>query len=117
MKRPCENCPFRSDKPFRGLTKSRAKGIALSLRNDCLFPCHKTVDYNNTPDGRITDKSKACIGSAIFMENTASESGGCFANVQYRLRAMSGEFGYDDLESNDVPVYTSLSEFVKGAAK
>ena len=116
MKRPCENCPFRSDRPFRRLTKKRAKSIVQTINNDGFFPCHKTVDYDEDPNGRITDKSKTCIGSAVFMENTASNSGGCFSNVQYRLRAICGEFGYEDLENNDVPVYMSLSEFVKGSS-
>ena len=116
MKQPCANCPFRSDIPFRGLTEGRVRSIVSSLHNDGLFPCHKTVNYSGSDEGSVTRDSKACIGSAIFMENTASESGGVFANVQYRMRARCEEFNQDDLKSNPVPVYTSLKAFLEGAS-
>jgi hypothetical protein len=44
LKRPCGNCPFRTDRvPF--LSRDRAQEIADSLLDGASFHCHKTLDY------------------------------------------------------------------------
>lgn len=49
MTSPCENCPFRTDKPFF-LGPERAREIADALFADKTFSCHKTVDYAKRED-------------------------------------------------------------------
>ena len=46
LKRPCANCPFRTDiRPF--LRRDQAQQIADSLLDQQqTFACHKTVDYS-----------------------------------------------------------------------
>ena len=60
MTRPCDSCPFRSDRPFH-LNKGRVLGIA----HGGAFPCHKTTVEGGS-DGK---KEKACAGLLILLEN------------------------------------------------
>lgn len=67
VKKPCKNCPFRSDiKPF--LHPKRAAELAYSASNPYSdFPCHKTFDYDGDEDdfGRKTgdfSQQKTCAG-------------------------------------------------------
>jgi len=114
MKKPCDNCPFRADRPFRGLSPGRAREIAKSLMGDGDFPCHKTVDYSGGDgEGRTVESSTRCVGAAIFLENV--RPGGMLANVQFRLAAMFGRLRPEEL-SAEIPVYQSISDFIKGAS-
>jgi hypothetical protein len=113
VKTPCNNCPFRSDRPFRGLHPERANKIATALLHDGDFPCHKTVDYSGDDGGQATPDSKRCVGAAIFLEQVAV--GGMLANVQFRMAAMFGELRPNEL-SRAVPVYDSIEAFVAGAS-
>lgn len=74
MKKPCLNCPFRRDvTPF--LHPVRADEISsMSWNRYNEFPCHKTVDYDDSDDGEgiQTSESKACAG---FLAMQISESG------------------------------------------
>lgn len=71
MKKPCAQCPFRSDvKPF--LTTPRAEELAYAAQNPYQsFPCHKTTesvedDYGD--DERVrTENSKECAGFLTLM--------------------------------------------------
>lgn len=112
-KKPCENCPFHSDGAFVGLHKGRAKEIASALMADGAFHCHKTVDYSGDDGGRVTKDSKLCIGAAKFLENV--RPGGLRANFGFRIGVMCGELSPDEL-SDEVPVYSSIKDFVKGAS-
>lgn len=58
MKKPCANCPFRSDvKPF--LHPARAVEIA----NADSFVCHKTLGpADDEGDGTIVSSSQECAG-------------------------------------------------------
>lgn len=112
MKEPCSNCPFRSDRPFRGLRPQRAQEIAESLHRDSSFHCHKTNQFKNGK-GVVTRDSKLCVGAAIFLENT--RSGGMLANLAFRLGCWAGEIKPDQL-SKEVPVYQTIPEFIQGAS-
>ena len=50
---PCESCPFLLTQT-RMLRIGRKREIAASLRRGEWFPCHKTVDYDNSSEGRTT---------------------------------------------------------------
>jgi hypothetical protein len=72
--RPCDSCPFRTDKPFY-LTPERAREISEGLLGDKTFACHRTVDYDRmeregerdeedpptTGAGRMGSKSDPCL--------------------------------------------------------
>lgn len=70
LPRPCNNCPFRSDKPFP-LHPQRALDI---MSGDHTFACHKTVDYDQPTDeegrcdGVETENSQHCAGFLILRE-------------------------------------------------
>jgi hypothetical protein len=69
LKRPCANCPFRTDiPPF--LRPARAKEILdVLIQQQGTFACHKTVDYSGE-DGaaRRSDSEKHCAGATILLE-------------------------------------------------
>jgi hypothetical protein len=62
VKTPCDDCPFRTDRPPHGLRPERAAGIAADLMANGDFPCHKTVDYSGDSDGIVTSQSTRCVG-------------------------------------------------------
>lgn len=68
LKKPCENCPFTSDKEN---SISLAKGRREEIINDLItgksttFQCHKTVDYNNNQD--VTN-AQACVGAVACVK-------------------------------------------------
>ena len=68
LKRPCANCPFRTDiPPF--LHPERAQGICdAMLVADESFWCHKTIDYSEDSEGSITRKTQHCAGAMILLE-------------------------------------------------
>jgi hypothetical protein len=108
MLKPCNNCPFRSDKPFYGLSKERKKEIVASLMGDGSFHCHETLDYSEG-EPTITENSNLCVGSMIFLEHT--RRGGMKSNVIYRLEVKFKGIKSEHL-SNDIPVYESIESFI-----
>jgi hypothetical protein len=113
MKQPCNHCPFRSDRPFRGLYEEKANDIVHALFNDGSFHCHKTHERDDEGDTVVTENSTLCIGAAIFLENT--NPNGMLSNLSFRIGAMTGELRPEEL-SKAVPVYKSREEFIQGAS-
>lgn len=65
---PCENCPFRKtiapamrDRRFQEIAEGES------------FFCHKTVDYSDDTDGRVTSDSKLCAGWIGFTTKKGME--------------------------------------------
>lgn len=105
LKRPCGNCPFRSDKlPF--LDRDRAQQIADSLEDDASFHCHKTLSYD-TEDGapEVTETSKHCAGAMITMEREGK------ANQMMRIGERLGLYNPEDLQMGS-PVFDTLTDWV-----
>lgn len=79
MEAPCQHCPFRRDvKPF--LHPDRAAEISSAAENPySSFPCHKTLEYDETYDSEddnglyIGEQSKECAG-ALYMKAMANGS-------------------------------------------
>lgn len=107
-KQPCDNCPFRSDKPFY-LREEKVKAILQGLQNDQHFCCHKTLDYSKGEQPEIVEGSSICIGSALFMEYAGI---GALSNVCYRIAIMTGDLTLEDLQQ-DLPVYRSVEELIE----
>lgn len=101
MHKPCKNCPFRTDKPFKGLTPDRAREIESSIKNDELFLCHQTINWE------LKDRT-VCIGSVIYLESGE----GVFSNWKYRVAALRGDFDLKELDYQ-FPVAKSLKEFIE----
>lgn len=69
LKRPCANCPFRTDvAPY--LRPERITEIERSvIREQQDFPCHKTVDYSDGNEGRWErNRTTRCAGMTILCE-------------------------------------------------
>ncbi|ACL42054.1 conserved hypothetical protein (plasmid) [Pseudarthrobacter chlorophenolicus A6] len=105
LKRPCSNCPFRSDRlPF--LSRERAQDIADSLEADASFHCHKTISYDTDDGGpEITETSKHCAGAMITMELEGK------ANQMMRIGERMGLYSREDLQL-DSPVFPTLADWV-----
>jgi hypothetical protein len=105
---PCDNCPFRSDKPFH-LRPGRVKEIMRSLvRGD--FPCHKTTVHRESKEGGdrvVTDKSLHCAGALILLEKLEQPS------QMMRICERMGMYDRTKLKMN-APVYDNWREMEKG---
>lgn len=66
VKKICDNCPFQKSGPGLHLRKSlgrgRWSGILHNLMAGGMFPCHKTVLYDDEGDPK-RGSGKACAGS------------------------------------------------------
>lgn len=103
LKRPCANCPFRSDRP-PFLSHDRAQEIAEDLEAGATFYCHKTLDYDDF-EGTVKPVSQSCAGSLITMER--EERPNQIMRIAERLRL------YDRRTLDmDSPVYDSLKDWV-----
>lgn len=108
LKRPCKNCPFRSDID-KYLRPERVAEIAESLYDGAEFPCHETTEHFEGEDGweerLVTSTSAFCAGALITMEKEG------FSNQMVRIGERLGLFNVEDLKM-DSPVYDSLAEWV-----
>ncbi len=105
---PCDNCPFRSDKPFE-LRPGRVREIQRSLvRGE--FPCHKTTVLDDEgSDLRETDRSQHCAGALILLEKTNSQS------QMMRICERIGLYKPDKLDMK-APVYHNFNQMEAGCA-
>ena len=108
---PCGFCPFRNDQEPFGLGHDRATEIAesLILGNGSVFPCHKTLDYDQE-DHKQQDWLKRtipCAGACVTTYKTLGDFNGVM-QIGQRL----GVFNLDEL-NHDAPVYESMEEFIE----
>jgi hypothetical protein len=93
----CDNCPFRSDKPFY-LARGRIEEIFAS---DSHFNCHKTIDYSTDPP---SDRNAlVCAGYLILCEKRGEY------DQMTRIMGRLGMFDPAKLDKS-VPVYDSVEE-------
>jgi hypothetical protein len=91
------------------LSPKKAHDILQAITHDKAFHCHKTVDYSESSEGKVTPDSKLCFGAVLFLENTVA--GGCRSNVMFRFGLMRQEFRITDLRQDD-SVYQSFKGFL-----
>lgn len=108
---PCDNCPFRSDKPFY-LPAARVREIENGLvRGD--FACHKTTVFCDGEDGMgdrcETEKSLHCAGALILLEKLEQPS------QMMRICERLGLYDRTKLDMS-APVYDSFDEMATGCA-
>lgn len=118
LTRPCESCPFRTDKPFY-LAPGRAREIADALEDDQTFHCHKTIDYGREDDVddewdddgedrlRVPGEQEAhCAGALIVLEKMDRP------NQMMRIFERIGGYDRTKLDMN-APVPDTLDEWVE----
>ena len=68
LKKPCNNCPFRTDvKPY--LRTQRVVSILRSItEGDATFSCHKTTKHDDDGNPVPGRKEKHCAGALILLE-------------------------------------------------
>ena len=110
MHKPCDNCPFRADKPPFPLGQSRRAGIAHSILHDGHFPCHKTTRGCFDEEGEYSwnDRVQPCIGAVLLVEN---ELGDSRANLMFRFDVMAGRLKPDQLD-HSIPTLNTYEAFV-----
>jgi hypothetical protein len=108
--KPCDNCPFRKDKPFP-LPADRVEEIRDGLQRG-EFACHKTTVDNDESEGcRIeTDKSLHCAGALILMEKIQEPS------QMMRICERLGFYDHTKLDMK-APVYDSWDEMIESCAR
>lgn len=77
LKKPCANCPFRSDKPElrHWLGNKRAQQIADSVfKHGHNFPCHKTTEHDDNGQYQYNNNESQCAGAAIMQIKTRNPS-------------------------------------------
>lgn len=106
LRRPCPNCPFRTDIPGY-LREDRAREIAASLAGGAEFPCHKTTVPDPDDDGQnmATSDSQFCAGALIVLEHMGQP------NQMMRIAERFGVYQPAKLDK-ETPVAYSLTEFV-----
>ena len=109
LRGPCEDCPFRNDKPFF-LGGGRAREIADSIiKDDQGFTCHKTVIYGEDDDGEpsydVLTRGRACGGVMVILAKMH------MFNQEMRFAVAFGMFDPDQLNM-DAPVFDSMDEWV-----
>jgi hypothetical protein len=110
LRGPCEDCPFRKDKPFY-LGGRRAREIADSIvKDDTGFTCHKTVIYDYDEDGNdafdVMTNGRACGGVMVMLEKMQMPS------QEMRVAHRLGMFDHTKLDM-DAPVFDTMNEWVE----
>lgn len=110
MHKPCNDCPFRADKPPFSLGEKRRAEIAHAIIHDGYFPCHKTMQdcFNEEGEYSWNDLVQPCIGAALLIEN---ELGDCRANLMFRLDVRDGRLKPDQLD-HSIPTLNTYEAFV-----
>lgn len=107
LKRPCKDCPFRTDVP-RYLSTARYEEIASVLvdRGEN-FVCHKTVDYDCDSEEPGMDDSRTCAGAMIWLQHQGKPN---------QMMQVMGRLGAFDSARLDMaaPVWTTREGFERG---
>ena len=100
LKRPCANCPFRTDvTPY--LNRARVMELKRELViGDKTFTCHKTSHKLGASEDQ---KEEHCAGALILLEKLNSP------NQMMRIAGRLGYYKYKELDLNS-PVFNSFEE-------
>lgn len=95
-KRPCANCPFRSDGAGIPLNPARLTGIVQDLIDDDMgtFVCHKTLDTER----------KTCAGAVAVMSKVGR------LPVIARLGLIKGVIDAEDIQASEAMVIDPMKD-------
>ena len=117
MKRPCVNCPFRTDgKAIRFAGRERAEEIEESAYRHG-FPCHTTAEYvehgdSGEHDGfEFGDGSQHCIGYIIMCFKHGYDTWPGIGNDEELADRLQGQVDWQ------APVFDSTEEFFEANSK
>ncbi len=67
LNHPCDDCPFSPNNPgFLGRTRALEIAASLGKRGES-FLCHKTLDYMQPADQRVSTQSQHCYGAMLTL--------------------------------------------------
>ena len=107
LRRPCKNCPFRSDiHPYLGERRAREIGEGV-LNDNGSFSCHEHNVWDEDDQGRafISEEKYHCAGALIFLEKQDRP------HQMMRIAERIGMYDRTKLDM-DAPVCGSLDEFI-----
>jgi hypothetical protein len=107
LKKPCANCPFRSDIPAY-LTKGRVQQIVIALER-ATFACHKTTvdsDDDDSSERVVIDDSQHCAGALIMLQRTRTYS------RPAEIAEVLGLYDPSELEIES-PVFNTFEEMIE----
>jgi len=108
LKKPCKNCPFRTDIEFY-LGAERAEEIADAVtRLDQTFACHETTvpDDEDDLEMMVTENSQHCAGVLIMLEKMEQP------NQMMRISERLGFYDRTKLDM-DAPVFDDDEQFIE----
>jgi len=98
LKKPCANCPFRTDIKFY-LDDNRVDEICHSLiQEQQTFACHKTTHFDDDGEANIVKKTEHCAGAMIMLEKMQRP------NQLMRIAERLGGYDHTKLDM-DSPVF------------
>ncbi|MET4238599.1 DUF6283 family protein [Bradyrhizobium sp. RT10b] len=111
LRRPCDNCPFRSDVKFP-LEVERVEEIVQAItEKDLTFACHKTTRFDpETGETVRSPKEQHCAGALIMLEKMQRP------NQMMRISERLGFYDRTKLEMNYVPVYENGKDMIESGA-
>jgi Family of unknown function (DUF6283) len=110
MRRPCNNCPFRSDIKFP-LELERVEEIVHSITGeDKTFTCHKTTKFDDDGDNIPRKDDQHCAGALIMLERMENP------NQMMRIAERLGVYDRHKLDMNYAPVYEHGDDMIASGA-
>lgn len=111
LRKPCKDCPFRTDRDFALLAERRLE-IGASLERGEWFPCHETTaEDDETLERRANSDSQHCAGVMIMLMKCGQPTQAM--QLAERLGRMLGRVLFDPLRLQmDAPVFDSILQFV-----
>ena len=112
MKRPCAECPFLKSGGVR-LTAGRVREVAGNFLTEpgAMFPCHKTVDSDDTQWARHAGW-QMCAGGLLFAEKVRPTRPVTMIQLAERM----GLYDRTQLHGAEL-VFDSLAEMAKTAIR
>lgn len=107
LKKPCANCPFRTDIVFP-LERERVEEIIHSIsRQDQTFACHKTTRHDPDTGEHVHSKTEQhCAGALIFLERADNP------NQMMRISERLGLYDRTKLQM-DAPVFIDGDDMLR----
>lgn len=112
LRRPCDNCPFRSDVRFP-LEVQRVEEIVQAItEKDLTFACHKTTRFDPETGEAVrgNPKEQHCAGALIMLEKMERP------NQMMRISERLGFYDRTKLEMDYVPVYENGEDMIETGA-